>query len=387
MLIHWGRNIPDIFIDLATEMRPLEDNELHLSYVDGSPTAALLDSVTSRSLKVSGFDSVVGILATVVKVPVRALRLVRYLRRNHIDVMLVVMESIWLAPAYAFVRRLTRTRIITIIHDGQVHPGDRGMLFGYLRSRALRHSAALICLSDWVEAQVREAHPSHDLTIYRSSLPAHGAVAVGEPRSVDGRSSIVIGFFGRILHYKGLSMLLDAVEILRDTYPGLVVRIAGNGDMTPYEAQCARIGGVEVENRWIDNDEIADIIGGFDLLALPYIEASQSAVLVLAMAQGVPVVATPVGGIAEHVLRAGCGVVAEAVSAEEFATSVRTLLEDPALYAACSQAGSAAAGPGGSLSPTCIAREIQDIAVSVLEGPQASSSLGTTNPGATNKKS
>jgi glycosyltransferase involved in cell wall biosynthesis len=57
----------------------------------------------------------------------------------------------------------------------------------------------------------------------------------------------------------------------------------------------------EVHNRFIEDGEVARLFLDADLAVLPYLEASQSGVLNLAAAFGMPVVATDVGELRETV--------------------------------------------------------------------------------------
>jgi hypothetical protein len=96
--------------------------------------------------------------------------------------------------------------------------------------------------------------------------------------------------------------------------------------------------GVTVEQRWVPEDDIPTVFEESDVIVLPYREASQSGILVSALAHGVPVVATPVGGLREQLAPAATG--------SALAEALATLLSDPGLYARCSAGAlAAAAGP------------------------------------------
>jgi glycosyltransferase involved in cell wall biosynthesis len=59
--------------------------------------------------------------------------------------------------------------------------------------------------------------------------------------------------------------------------------------------------GVSIENHWVAEADIPGLIAQADALVLPYREASQSGVIPIAHAMGVPVVAMPAGGLSEQV--------------------------------------------------------------------------------------
>ena len=77
---------------------------------------------------------------------------------------------------------------------------------------------------------------------------------------------------------------------------------------------------------------MTSILDRYDAMACPQVEASQSGVVAAALGHGMPVVAMPIGGIAEQVVNAETGVVADQVTAEAFAAAIRRLAEEPGLF-------------------------------------------------------
>ena len=77
----------------------------------------------------------------------------------------------------------------------------------------------------------------------------------------------------------------------------------------------------------------------------PYIEASQSGVVAVALGRGKPVIVTPVGGLPEQVRHNVTGLVAQETSATALATSILRFVEEPQLYQSCA-AGALTAARG-----------------------------------------
>ena len=111
---------------------------------------------------------------------------------------------------------------------------------------------------------------------------------------------ILILFFGYITQYKGLDLLLAAFSEL-NTDRGIKLIIAGR----PYENYRQKLIGLQntytSENirfiiRRIDEDELPVIFGAADITVIPYREASQSGVLFMSYAYGVPVIGPDIGG-------------------------------------------------------------------------------------------
>jgi glycosyltransferase involved in cell wall biosynthesis len=185
-----------------------------------------------------------------------------------------------------------------IVHDAAAHPGD-GLRFRLLgQTQLLRHASALFTLSAHVESELRrQGHGANGQTI--TSL-WHPPIHFGDMKpafSHGGRPRVLS--FGRLLPYKGLDMLADALTTLGPALP-FDVRICGNGPISTELIRLRALPGVQVDRRWIPEAELRDLIEWSDVMVLPYREASQSGVAAAAMGQGRLVVATSVGGLPEQ---------------------------------------------------------------------------------------
>ncbi|MBB5374468.1 glycosyltransferase [Acidocella aromatica] len=185
-----------------------------------------------------------------------------------------------------------------IVHDAAPHPGD-ALSFRVLdQARLLRGAKHLFCLSSHVEQALRGQgfgtkgqtltklwHPPLDLA---ADVPA--ARPTARPR---------ILYFGRLLPYKGLDLLANALEFLGNNRP-FELRVCGDGPNTPALERLTAMPGVAVERRWFAEGELPGLLAWADALVLPYREASQSGVAALALAAGRRVLATSVGGLPEQ---------------------------------------------------------------------------------------
>lgn len=121
--------------------------------------------------------------------------------------------------------------------------------------------------------------------------------------------SIVIGAVGRIQPVKDQATLMRAFAALRerapDAWPRLRLAIAGNGPLL--EALRALAGELGIaEQCWLPGaqEDVASVLRSFDVFVLPSLNEGISNTILEAMATGLPVVATAVGGNVELV-RAG----------------------------------------------------------------------------------
>lgn len=110
-------------------------------------------------------------------------------------------------------------------------------------------------------------------------------------------STLSVLFFGRILEYKGIDTLLDSIVLLERNNTPVRVIIAGEGDISSYNYHPSlKSKMLDIRNRWISNEELLQLLGETDILVAPYKTASQSGPVNIAVASGVPLIVTNVGG-------------------------------------------------------------------------------------------
>ena len=108
----------------------------------------------------------------------------------------------------------------------------------------------------------------------------------------------------------------------------LVIAGESYGKFDKYESRIAATGlgaNIKVFNRYIDDEEVPRFFSAADVCVLPYKSATQSGITGISLHFEVPVVATPVGGLAESVEGPGIGVMAREVSPEAIADAIRAL--------------------------------------------------------------
>jgi glycosyltransferase involved in cell wall biosynthesis len=192
--------------------------------------------------------------------------------------------------------------VVTTVHDVSRHPGENRGAWLLARTRKL-----MLCRSQAfiVHADVLKNALAKDWGVpkERVHVVPHGELGSfylningsGEPSAP--RDPRAVLFFGRILRYKGLDVLVSAMEIVRRSIPGARLIIAGRGDpISRYLPANSPRDQVEVIDRYIPDSEVGALFRRAGMLVLPYVEASQSGVACLAMATGTPIVASAMGG-------------------------------------------------------------------------------------------
>lgn len=148
-------------------------------------------------------------------------------------------------------------------------------------------------------------------------------------------------FAGRLAPQKGLSDLLDAVDLLQHIRPDLTTWIAGDGpDRLALEA---RAGSFELLNRRVrflgHRDDIPALLDAADLLVLPSRYEGLPNVVLEAMQRGKPVVATSAPGTSEVVADGQTGRLVPVGDVKALARAIRDLVDEPATGRALGENG------------------------------------------------
>lgn len=158
--------------------------------------------------------------------------------------------------------------------------------------------------------------------------------------SVPGSESpLEILFVGRLVPFKGVGMLLEAIARLTAAGVACRLTIAGDGPMAqPWQEQAKKLG-IAGRVRFLGNREHAEIprlMAGCHVFCLPSVRESGGAVLIEAMACARPVIALNHGGPAELVdKRVGALLPAsDAVAVVSgFVNALRDVVEHPTAWA------------------------------------------------------
>lgn len=136
-----------------------------------------------------------------------------------------------------------------------------------------------------------------------SPLPVPNELS-GSSNSTRGGRTIL--FFGVVRKYKGLEVLLTAMPKVLSRVACRLEIVGEFYDSVDKYQQLVRDSGLEkhvtIDNRYVPNEEIVEIFSRADVLVLPYLHATQSAVARIAVANGLPVIASRTGGLSEVIV-------------------------------------------------------------------------------------
>lgn len=143
----------------------------------------------------------------------------------------------------------------------------------------------------------------------------------------------VIGMVGHAIRRKGVAYLVEALPAIMAKHPRVQVLVVGTKDRKYMRTVFARAEelGVRKAIRIVrQRTDIENILPAFDIFVLPTLEDQIPIAISEAMASGLPIVATRVGGIPECVRDGIDGWIVPRAKAEPLAEALLDLLDNPA---------------------------------------------------------
>ncbi|MFH1184358.1 MAG: glycosyltransferase family 4 protein [Chloroflexota bacterium] len=248
--------------------------------------------------------------------------LLRRLAAQKADLVHIVGVHQW-NPGVALLCKVLGKPLVYTVHDPDAHPG----------------APMAIRAADWMTAWLADelvALTRHGRTQLLSKGFSRNAISViphpmytlfrrWRPRTA--KTDRVILCFGRIEAYKGLEVLVRAYLSIRKALVGWTLIVAGSGRLPRSIAELVDED-IKFVNRYISDKEVAGLMHGAGIVALPYTSATQSGVLALAQAFGRPVVGSAVGGLKEMIVHGKTGILVPPDNGPALAEALESLAGD-----------------------------------------------------------
>jgi len=216
----------------------------------------------------------------------------------------------------------------------------RTAVFTALERQAARWTDRIITLTDRgaQEHLARGIGRAEQYVAVPSGVPTAELRAAAPPRGeararlgLDPDAFIVVGL-GRLVPIKGFDLLARALPAVVAQIPSARVLLVGDGaERAHLGAIAASMGVAERLQMTGETTDVASYLAAADVVAVPSRNEGMGRVIVEAMALGLPVVATAVGGIPDVVTDGECGRLVEPEYVDALAAALVDLGRDPAL--------------------------------------------------------
>jgi glycosyltransferase involved in cell wall biosynthesis len=265
-----------------------------------------------------------------------AVGIARQVRRFRPDVV-HLQESIGTDARLVLASGARPRRFALTVHDPVTHAGERRSRSGLLGAAALVRAAGLIFVhAEALREELEEtARPRAPIVVVPHGVDAH------PPEPLPETPALL--FFGRLGHYKGVDVLLDAMDAVWARLPETTLTIAGDGELGDHPA--LRDERIALRRGYLPDEELPGLFAATRCVVLPYRQASQSGVGSLAKRYGRPLVVSETGGLPELVAD-GSGLTAAVEDPGALAESILRLLLDHELCSRCAGAARRTAASG-----------------------------------------
>lgn len=243
----------------------------------------------------------------------------------------IIINKFWMpffAPSLGTVMKRNKASFRVCILDNAIphekRVGDIALTKYYFNS--IDH---FIVMSDKVKQDLLSLKPDANFTFYHHPLYDHFPKKIKQEEAIEKlglpKDKKLLLFFGFIRDYKGLDLLIDAMNYLDDDYH-LVIAGEIYGKFDKYDIL---IRDNQLENkvskfvRYIDDDEVALFFSASDLCILPYKDATQSGITGISFHYDLPIVASDVGGLREVIGEEGTGLMIEDINAKGISNKIK----------------------------------------------------------------
>lgn len=240
--------------------------------------------------------------------------------------------SFWRKSPFLLLAFLSARPVVFHLHGGgfrEFYAQDCGPCARAWIRTVFNRSAQVIVLSPRWGAWVRTVAPQTNLIVIPNPAPA---IKVNPEKFASNH--LVLLFLGAIIEKKGVFDLLEAVAALRGRFPQLRLVLAGTGPAQTQVAERACVLGITPHVElpgWVDAAARDALLANADVFVLPsYYEGMPMSVLE-AMAAGLPVIASRVGGIPEMFDQEVEGLLIAPGDVSALTTAIERLLSNPYL--------------------------------------------------------
>lgn len=289
-------------------------------------------------------------ITTALKAWVRVGVLLRRLDAPLVHVQTASRGSFWRKFVVCQLARAAGRPYIVHLHGGgfsRFYEHECGPIRRRFIRSTLAHAALVIALSEeWRERLLRIC-PTARVEIL------HNAVRIpdrdrSQPRA-DRHPTLL--FLGHLLPDKGIFELVTAFAHIAKRIPDLKLVLGGVGQADAVRELAGKLG---VSERlelpgWLGPESKSAALAASTIFLLPSYHEGMPMALLEAMSWGVPVIATPVGGIPQIVTQEVNGLLVPPRDVEALTAAIERLLKDPALRARLGEAARTTIETGFSL--------------------------------------
>lgn len=270
--------------------------------------------------------------------PFNWIRAAGEIKKCRSDAVIIEWWHPYFAPCYIALAKLLRRQVkVFICHN--VFPHERFPMDRLLAKMTLRSGNKFVVQSHMDAADLKSIIPEANYIV--TPHPTYNAFKMAGIGKEEARRQIGLGmeepmllFFGFVREYKGLKYLIKALPYVKENIPGVKLWVVGDfGDDKEVYLELILKNGLRDDivlvDGYVPDKEVEKYFAATDLVALPYISATQSGIAQIAYGFEKPVIATNVGGLPDVVEDGKTGYLVEKENEQALAEAiVKFFLQD-----------------------------------------------------------
>ncbi len=258
----------------------------------------------------------------------REWQLYRFVKKHNFDIIHITyvpdISRFWI---YRFKKKLIISRHDPIFHSDKVISENLRIRL----EKAYKECDRFLLYNESQRVEFIKLNNLEEKQVYVSRFGVYSYLNIYKDQVKKQSSEKYILFFGRISPYKGIEYLLEAMQIVHESVPDLKLIVAGSGrfhfDIDKYK----KYPYIRIENRFIDDLELSQMIVNSQFVVCPYTDATQSGVLMTNYAWNKSAIVTNVGGLPEMAGFGKYGLIVPPKDTNELAKAIIQLSQDSTL--------------------------------------------------------
>jgi len=271
-------------------------------------------------------------ISTALKAWVRVALLLRKLDAPLVHVQTASRGSFWRKWLVCLMARMAGRPYIVHLHGGgfaRFYEHESGPLGKWLIRSTLAHASLVIALSEQWRERLLRICPGARVEVLPNAVALPASVG---SRRLETEEPVVL-FLGHLLRDKGVFDLVQAFARLAPQFPRMKLMLGGIGAIAEIRQLATELG---VQERvlcpgWLEPQDKSAALAASTCFVLPSYAEGMPMALLEAMSWGLPVIATPVGGIPQVVTKEVNGLLVPAGDIEALTNALRRLLTSPEL--------------------------------------------------------
>ncbi|MEM4390810.1 MAG: glycosyltransferase [Candidatus Diapherotrites archaeon] len=267
--------------------------------------------------------------------PINWVKTAKKINETKPQVIIFQWWTTFLFPCYFIISILTNAKKIAICQN--VFPHEEGnfktiknTINTILTKIFFEKMNRLIAMSNSDKEKLTKLYPTKEIGLYLEpiySIAKNKTLTKAQAKKLLGlKDKNIILFFGFVREYKGLKYLIQAMPKIKQSCNAFLL-IVGEfwEDKKQYFKLISDLGvkdNIKIIDRYIPDKEVPLYFTASDIIALPYIDISESGIIRVAFGFDLPILATNVGGNPDHIENNFNGFLVEPKKPEQIAEKI-----------------------------------------------------------------